>query len=136
MRFLRPPEVDVLHASSAAFSRLSFRAGIPLAEDAPLPSLRANRLRLANHTAPGQTEDFVAAFARLVARITTGRQEPGAPDRGGAGRAASDRHDPRRGGRHRPANGPASPGRPRPGRRPIARRGPLRQSWRRFGDGR
>lgn len=95
----RAPEAPFLHVSSAEIYGLSFQAGVPLAEDAPLRpanpyaaskaaadlavgemalrGLRAIRLRPANHTGPGQADGFVvAAFARQVARIAAGRQEP------------------------------------------------------------
>lgn len=93
-----PGAVFVLASSAEAYG-LSFRAGVPLAEDAPfapanpyaaskaavdlavgemaLRGLRAVRLRPFNHTGPGQGEGFVvAAFARQVARIEAGLQEP------------------------------------------------------------
>jgi GDP-4-dehydro-6-deoxy-D-mannose reductase len=40
-------------------------------------ALRVTRLRLFNHTGPGQTDAFVVpAFARQIARIAAGQQEP------------------------------------------------------------
>lgn len=93
------PEALFVHASSAEVYGLSFRSGRSLDEDAPmrpanpyaaskaaadlavgemaLRGLRAVRLRPFNHTGPGQSESFVvAAFARQVALIAAGRQEP------------------------------------------------------------
>lgn len=93
------PEAVFLHASSAEVYGLSFRAGMPLREDAPmqpanpyaaskaaadlaigemaLRGLRTVRLRPFNHTGPGQSDTFVVpAFARQVALIAAGRQEP------------------------------------------------------------
>ncbi len=93
------PEALFVHASSAEVYGLSFQSGHPLDEDAPmrpanpyaaskaaadlalgemaLRGLRAVRLRPFNHTGSGQSEGFVvAAFARQVALIAAGRQEP------------------------------------------------------------
>lgn len=93
------PEALFVQASSAEVYGLSFQAGHPLNEDAPmrpanpyaaskaaadlalgemaLRGLRAVRLRPFNHTGPGQSEGFVvAAFARQVALIAAGRQKP------------------------------------------------------------
>jgi GDP-4-dehydro-6-deoxy-D-mannose reductase len=93
------PEALFVHASSAEVYGLSCRADHALDEDAPmrpanpyaaskaaadlalgemaLRGLRAVRLRPFNHTGPGQSEGFVvAAFARQVALIAAGRQEP------------------------------------------------------------
>lgn len=93
------PDAWLLHASSVEVYGLAFRSGEALAEDtAMLPAnpyaaakaavdlclgemtlrgLRVVRLRPANHIGPGQTERFVvAAFARQVARIEAGLQEP------------------------------------------------------------
>ena len=88
-----------LHVSSAEVYGLSFQAGRPLAEDAllrpanpyaaskaaadlaigemALRGLRAVRVRPFNHTGAGQSESFVVpAFARQLALIAAGRQEP------------------------------------------------------------
>ena len=93
------PEAILLHASSAEVYGLSFNAETPLDENAPmrpanpyaaskaasdiaigemaLRGLRAIRFRPLNHIGPGQTPRFaVAAFARQVARIERGLQEP------------------------------------------------------------
>lgn len=93
------PAALFVQASSAEVYGLSFQSGRPLDEDAPmrpanpyaaskaaadlalgemaLRGLRAVRLRPFNHTGPGQSESFVvAAFARQVALIAAGRQEP------------------------------------------------------------
>ena len=94
------PEALFLLASSAEVYGLSFRdAALPLAEDAPLRpanpyaaskaaadlalgemalrGLRAVRMRPFNHAGAGQSEAFVvSAFARQVALIAAGRQEP------------------------------------------------------------
>jgi GDP-4-dehydro-6-deoxy-D-mannose reductase len=86
-------------ASSAEVYGLSFRAPVPLDEQAPmrpanpyaaskaacdlaigemaLRGLDAVRLRAFNHTGPGQSENFVvAAFARQIARVEQGLQAP------------------------------------------------------------
>ena len=93
------PDALFVQASSAEVYGLSFQDGRPLAEDAPfrpanpyaaskaaadlavgemaLRGLRAVRLRPFNHTGAGQTEGFVvSAFARQIALIAAGRQEP------------------------------------------------------------
>jgi nucleoside-diphosphate-sugar epimerase len=93
------PECLMLFVSSADAYGDSFRAGAPLAENAPLApmstyaatkaaadlalgsmaeqGLRCVRLRPFNHTGPGQSEQFVVpAFARQVARIAMGLQPP------------------------------------------------------------
>lgn len=93
------PEAPFVFASSAEVYGLSFQDGRALAEDAPLRpanpyaaskaaadiavgemalrGLRAVRVRPFNHTGAGQAEAFVvAAFARQVALIAAGRQEP------------------------------------------------------------
>jgi GDP-4-dehydro-6-deoxy-D-mannose reductase len=93
------PEATFLLASSAEVYGLAFQDDRPLAEDAPLRpanpyaaskaaadlaigemslrGLRALRMRPFNHTGTGQTEAYVvAAFARQVARIAAGLQEP------------------------------------------------------------
>jgi GDP-4-dehydro-6-deoxy-D-mannose reductase len=93
------PSPRLIHASSAEVYGLSFRSGRPVDETAPLEpgsvygatkaasdimigqmcksGLRAVRLRLFNHTGPGQDESFVVpAFAAQIARIERGLQEP------------------------------------------------------------
>jgi nucleoside-diphosphate-sugar epimerase len=93
------PACRFVFASSAEVYGRSFRAGRPLDETAvlapgntyaatkaaadlaigalALERLDAVRLRLFNHTGPGQSPDFVvAAFARQVARIEAGLQPP------------------------------------------------------------
>jgi GDP-4-dehydro-6-deoxy-D-mannose reductase len=93
------PDALFVFASSAEVYGLSFQDGHPLAEDAPLRpanpyaaskaaadiavgemalrGLRAVRVRPFNHTGAGQAEAFVvSAFARQVALIAAGRQEP------------------------------------------------------------
>jgi len=93
------PDAPFLFVSSADAYGASFRAGHALGEDAPLApqntygatkaaaelalgamvpeGLRLVRLRPFNHTGPGQGPDFVLpAFARQVALIRAGRQEP------------------------------------------------------------
>ena len=93
------PDALFVQASSAEVYGLSFQDGQPLAEDAPLRpanpyaaskaaadlavaemalrGLRAVRIRPFNHTGPGQSAGFVvSAFARQVALIAAGKQEP------------------------------------------------------------
>ena len=93
------PMAYFVHASSAEVYGLSFQEGRPVAEDTTLRpanpyaaskaaadlaigemalrGLRAVRIRPFNHTGGGQSEGFVvAAFARQVALIEAGRQEP------------------------------------------------------------
>jgi GDP-4-dehydro-6-deoxy-D-mannose reductase len=93
------PNCHFLFVSSADCYGGSFRAGHPLDEAAPLSpmntyaatkaaadlalgalaaeGLKAIRVRPFNHTGPGQTEDYVIpAFARQIARIEAGLQEP------------------------------------------------------------
>jgi nucleoside-diphosphate-sugar epimerase len=93
------PACQMLFVSSADAYGASFKGGQPLDERAPLApmsiyaqtkaaadlvlggmaaqGLRVVRLRPFNHTGPGQSADFViAAFARQIARITTGLQPP------------------------------------------------------------
>ena len=93
------PGCHLLFASSAEIYGGSFREGQPLDESAllaPMNSyaatkaaadlalgsmasegLRVVRLRLFNHTGPGQSEAFVVpAFARQIARIEAGHQLP------------------------------------------------------------
>ena len=92
-------ECTLLFVSSADAYGASFRAGEPVDEGAPLAplstygatkaaadlalgamaadGLRVVRARAFNHTGPGQSEAFVVpAFARQVARIAAGLQEP------------------------------------------------------------
>jgi GDP-4-dehydro-6-deoxy-D-mannose reductase len=89
----------VLFASSAEIYGRSFESGRPLNETAPLApmnsyaatkaaadlalgamandGLNVVRLRLFNHTGPGQSDGFVVpAFARQIALIESGRQAP------------------------------------------------------------
>lgn len=93
------PSCQLIFASSAEIYGASFRSGSPLDETALLApmnayaaskaaadlalgamadkGLRAVRLRLFNHTGPGQAETFAApAFARQIALIEAGRQPP------------------------------------------------------------
>lgn len=93
------PEAVLLFASSAEIYGRSFAAGVALDEGAlPAPmntyaatkaaadlalgamaatGLRVIRMRPFNHTGPGQSPSFVVpAFARQVARIAAGLQEP------------------------------------------------------------
>jgi GDP-4-dehydro-6-deoxy-D-mannose reductase len=93
------PSCQLIFASSAEIYGASFRSGSPLDETALLApmntyaaskaaadlalgamveqGLRVVRLRLFNHTGPGQAETFVApAFARQIALIEAGRQPP------------------------------------------------------------
>ena len=93
------PGCQLIFASSAEIYGASFRDGAPLDETALLApmnayaaskaaadlalgamadkGLRAVRLRLFNHTGPGQTEAFVApAFAKQIALIEAGHQPP------------------------------------------------------------
>jgi nucleoside-diphosphate-sugar epimerase len=93
------PDTPFLFASSADAYGASFRSGRALDEDAPLApmntygatkaaadlalaamaaeGLHAIRLRPFNHAGPGQTPDFaIPAFARQIALIRAGRQEP------------------------------------------------------------
>lgn len=85
--------------SSAEVHGLAFRTGLPLNEDAPfapanpyaaskaaaeialgemaLRGLRLLRLRPVGHVGPGQSPDYaLAAFARQVALVEAGKQEP------------------------------------------------------------
>ena len=96
---IEAPQAMLLHASSAEVYGLSFNVDMPLDEDAPmrpanpyaaskaasdvaigemaLRGLRAIRFRPLNHIGPGQTPRFaIAAFARQIARIERGLQEP------------------------------------------------------------
>ncbi|WP_284948089.1 GDP-mannose 4,6-dehydratase [Acidisoma cladoniae] len=93
------PSCPFLFVSSADAYGLSFRAGVPLDENAPLAplntygatkaaadlalgamaadGLHAIRLRAFNHTGAGQTPDFaIPAFARQIALIEAGEQDP------------------------------------------------------------
>ena len=93
------PECRLIFASTGEIYGLSFQRGVALDEDAPLApgnpyaaakaaadialgemalrGLRVVRMRPLNHVGPGQSEGFaVAAFARQVARIEAGLQEP------------------------------------------------------------
>ncbi len=93
------PACTLLFASTADLYGATFRTGQALDEDAALAplntyaatkaaadlalgamaaeGLRAIRVRPFNHTGPGQSDAFVVpAFARQVARIAAGQQEP------------------------------------------------------------
>jgi GDP-4-dehydro-6-deoxy-D-mannose reductase len=93
------PQTLLLYISSAETYGLTFQRGVPLDEDAPfapanpyaaskaasdlalgemaLRGLRVIRMRTANHTGPGQSDALVVpAFARQIARIEAGKQEP------------------------------------------------------------
>lgn len=93
------PECRLLHVSSGEVYGLSFNAGVPLDESAPLRpanpyaaakaaadvalgemalrGLRVVRLRPLNHVGPGQSPRFaIAAFARQIARVEAGAQQP------------------------------------------------------------
>jgi len=93
------PEALLVYISSSENYGLSFESGEPLNEDAPFApanpyaaskatadlllgemsrrGLNVLRLRPANHTGPGQRDTFVVpAFARQIALIEAGRQEP------------------------------------------------------------
>jgi GDP-4-dehydro-6-deoxy-D-mannose reductase len=93
------PQCRLIFISSAECYGASFKAGVPLSEDANLApmnlyaatksatelalgvlageGLRLLRLRPFNHTGPGQNEEFVVpAFAGQIARIEAGLVEP------------------------------------------------------------
>ncbi|UFN48341.1 GDP-mannose 4,6-dehydratase [Roseomonas sp. OT10] len=93
------PETRLVHVSSAEVYGLAFQSGVPLTEDAPfrpanpyaaskaaadlaigemsLRGLNAVRLRPFNQAGGGQTDRFaLAAFAKQVALIEAGKQEP------------------------------------------------------------
>jgi GDP-4-dehydro-6-deoxy-D-mannose reductase len=93
------PECTLIFASTADAYGSSFRGGVPVTEATPLAplntysatkaaadlalgamvadGLRVIRVRAFNHTGPGQSSAFVvAAFARQVARIAAGLQDP------------------------------------------------------------
>jgi GDP-4-dehydro-6-deoxy-D-mannose reductase len=93
------PETLLIFVSSADAYGLTFQSGLRLTEDAPfapsnpyaaskaaadialgemaLRGLRVIRMRPTNHTGSGQSDQFVVpAFARQLALIEAGRQEP------------------------------------------------------------
>jgi GDP-4-dehydro-6-deoxy-D-mannose reductase len=93
------PQSPFIFASSAEVYGLSFRSGAPLTEDSPfapanpyactkaaadlaigemaLRGLHTIRLRPFNQVGPGQSDAFVvSSFARQIARIEAGLQEP------------------------------------------------------------
>lgn len=93
------PDCRLIQASSGEIYGLSFRSGTAVDEETPLApanpyaaskaaadlalgemalrGLRLVRLRLFNHTGPGQSESYVVPrFAAQVARIAEGLQEP------------------------------------------------------------
>lgn len=95
----RAPQTRLVFVSSAETYGLTFQRGVPLDEDAPfapanpyavskaaadlalgemaLRGLKVVRMRTANHTGPGQSDALVVpAFARQIARIEAGKQEP------------------------------------------------------------
>ena len=93
------PQTRLIFVSSAETYGLAFQRGVPLDEDAPfapanpyaaskaatdlalgemaLRGLSVTRMRTANHTGPGQSDALVVpAFARQIARIEAGKQQP------------------------------------------------------------
>lgn len=94
------PQCRMIHVGSADCYGVSFKAGVPLDETAPLAplnvyaaskaaadmalgslaaegGLRVLRFRPFNHTGPGQSANFaLPAFAAQIARIRAGAQEP------------------------------------------------------------
>jgi len=95
----RMPATRLVFVSSAETYGLTFQRGVPLDEDAPfapanpyaaskaaadlalgemaLRGLKVVRMRTANHTGAGQSDALVVpAFARQIARIEAGRQDP------------------------------------------------------------